>query len=64
MAASSHPSHRVQETEREVASRSQARRSRRVGGHTIVTTAVIAMQHQRSAGTVQTPPPVVGIEAT
>jgi prephenate dehydrogenase len=62
--ASSHPSHRVQETEREITSRSQAGRSRCVGGHSMATTAATATQHQRSAGMVRTPPPAVGVKAT
>jgi hypothetical protein len=64
MAASSHPSCRVQETEREVTSHSQAGRPRRASGHSMATTAATAMQHQCSAGTVRTLPPVVGVEAT
>jgi hypothetical protein len=61
---SSHPSHREQETEREVTSRSWAGRSRRAGGHSGATTATTATQHQRTVGTVRTLSPAVGVEAT
>jgi hypothetical protein len=64
MAASSHPSHRVQEAEREVTSSSQAGRSQHAGGHSMATTATTATQRQRSAGMVQTPLPAAGVEAT
>jgi hypothetical protein len=64
MAASSHPSRRVQETEREVTSRSLVGRNRRAGGHSMATTAATATQHQPLTGTVRTPPPAAGVEAT
>jgi hypothetical protein len=64
MVASAHPSHRVQETEREVTSRSQAGRSRHAGGQSMAMTAATATQHQCSTRTVCTPPPVAGVEAT
>jgi hypothetical protein len=60
IAASSHPSHREQETEREVTFSSRAGRSRRASAMTVV----IATQQQHTAGTVQTPPSAVGVEAT
>jgi hypothetical protein len=61
MTASSHPSHRVRETEKEVTSRSQAGRSRRAGGHSTATTAT---QHQRMAEMVRMLPPAMGVKAT
>jgi hypothetical protein len=64
MAAFSHPSRRVQETEREVTSRSQVGRSQRAGGQFMAMIAATAMQHQRSVGMVRTPPPAAGVEAT
>jgi hypothetical protein len=63
MAASSHPSRRVQEIEREATSRSQVGRSRRAGGHSMATIAATAMQHQCSVGMDRTLSPAVGVEA-
>jgi hypothetical protein len=64
IAASSNPSRREQETEREVTSRSWAGRSRRAGGRSGAMTAATATQHQRTTGTARLPPPVTGVEAT
>jgi hypothetical protein len=64
MAASFHPSHRVQETEREVTSRFRTGRPRRAGDHSMATTTATATQHQRTVRMVWTPPPVAGVEAT
>jgi hypothetical protein len=64
MAASSHPSHQVQETEREVTSRSRAGRSEHASGHSMATTAATATQHQRTAETARTSPPAAGVKAT
>jgi hypothetical protein len=63
IAASSHPSHREQETEREVTSRSRARRSSRDGCRSSATTAATATQRHRSARTVK-PPPTVNVGTT
>jgi hypothetical protein len=64
MAASSHLSHQVQETEREVTSRSRAGRSQHASGHSMVTTVATATQHQRTAETAWTPPAVASVKAT
>jgi hypothetical protein len=62
--ASSQPSHREPETEREVTFRSWAGRPRRAGGRFSATTAATATQHRRSARTVQTRLPVADVGAT
>jgi hypothetical protein len=51
VAASSHPSHREREPEREATSRSRAGWSRWAGGHTDATTVVMESQPQRTTGT-------------
>jgi hypothetical protein len=64
IAASFHPFHQEQKTEREVTSHSRAGRSRCSGGHSSATIAATATQHQRTVGTVRMPLPVAGVEAT
>jgi hypothetical protein len=64
MVASSHPSHREREAEREATSRSKAGRSRHASGRTSTTVVMAAAWHQRSAGMVLTLPPAVGVRVT
>jgi hypothetical protein len=61
--ASSHPSHREREPEREATSRSRAGRSRWAGGHTDATTVVLESQPQRTMGTTTSAPTAAGIDA-
>jgi hypothetical protein len=63
VAASSHPSHRERESEREDTSRSRVGRSRRAGGHMDATTVVLESQPQRTVGTTASPQAAVGIDA-
>jgi hypothetical protein len=62
--ASSHPSCRERESERETTSRSRAGRSRWVGGHADTTTIVLESQPERTTGTTAPPPATVGIDVT
>jgi hypothetical protein len=55
VAASSHPSHRERESERETTSRSRAGRSRWAGGYTDATIVMLVSQPQRTAGTTASP---------
>jgi hypothetical protein len=64
VAASSHPSRRERESERETTSRSRAGRSRREGGRTDATTVVLESQPQRTAGMTASPPAATGIDVT
>jgi hypothetical protein len=64
IAAFSHPSHREQEIEREVTSRSRAGRSRCDGGRSSAMKNATATQHHHMAGMVWTPSLAVGVEAT
>jgi hypothetical protein len=61
MAASSHPSHRKRESERETTSRSRAGRLRWPRGRTDTTTVVL--ESQPAAGTTASPPAAVGPDA-
>jgi hypothetical protein len=61
VAASSHPSHRERESERETTSRSRAGRSRWPRGRTDTTTVVL--ESQPTAGTTASPPAAVGPDA-
>jgi hypothetical protein len=63
VAASSHPSRRERESERETTSRSRVGRSRRVGARTDATTAVLESQPQRTTGTTASPLTAAGIGA-
>jgi hypothetical protein len=63
VAASSHPSRRERESERETTSWSRAGRSRRPNGRTDTTTVVLESQPQPTAGTTASPPTVVGLDA-
>jgi hypothetical protein len=58
VAASSHPSHRERESERETTSRSRAGRSQRPRGRTDMTTVVL--ESQPATGTAALPPAAVG----
>jgi hypothetical protein len=58
VAASTHPSHRERESERETTSRSRAGRSRRSRGCTDMTTVVL--ESQPTAGMMASPPAAVG----
>jgi hypothetical protein len=64
IAASSHPSHREQGSEREVTSGSWTGRSRRADDRSSATIAATDAQCQRSAGMVRTLPQVVDVRAT
>jgi cell wall-associated NlpC family hydrolase len=62
VAASSHPSRRERESERETTSRSRAGRSRRLTGRTDATTVVLESQPQHTAGMIASPPAAVGLD--
>jgi hypothetical protein len=61
VAASSHPSRRERESERETTFRSRAGRSRRSRGHTDMTT--VMLESQPTARTMASPPAAVGPDA-
>jgi hypothetical protein len=63
VAASSHPSRRERESERETTFRSRADRSRRPRGRTDTTTVVLESQPQPTAGTYVSPLAAVGLKA-
>jgi hypothetical protein len=63
VAASSHPSRRERESERETTFWSRAGRSQRPRGRTDTTTVVLDSQPQPTAGTTASPSAVVGPDA-
>jgi hypothetical protein len=63
MAASSHPSHREREFERETTSWSRAGQSQRSRGRTNATIVVLESQPQHTTGMTASPPEAVGLDA-
>jgi hypothetical protein len=63
VAASSHPSRRERESEREATSRTRAGRLRRAGGRMDATIVVLESQPRHTVGTTTSPPAAEGIDA-
>jgi hypothetical protein len=63
VAASSHPSHREKEYERETTSQSRTGRLRRTGGRTYATTVMLESQPQCTTGTTASLSAVAGLDA-